>query len=59
MISYLPGSKNLDCVELKKAKIKEESLREIYRVAVGSCEELYGRMRKAMVASSLKNMLIF
>ena len=37
VISYLPGSKQLDCVELKKAKIKEESLREIYRVAVSSC----------------------
>ena len=27
VISYLPGSQNLDCVELKKAKIKEDMLR--------------------------------
>lgn len=59
MISYLSGTKSLDCVELKKAKLKEEQLKEIYRVAVSSCWELYKRMKRVMVASSLKNMLIF
>lgn len=59
MISYLPGSKKLDCIELKRAKIKEETLREIHQVAVESCCELYARIRKELVSSSLKNMLIF
>jgi len=55
----LSGTKSLDCVELKKAKLKDEQLKEIYRVAVSSCWELYKRMKRVMVASSLKNMLIF
>jgi ribonuclease PH len=38
VISYLPGSTNLDCVELKRAKIKEETLRQIHKTAVSSCQ---------------------
>lgn len=59
MISYLPGSRNLDCVELKKAKIKEDTLKDIYAMAVRGCQEMYGVMRKSLLADSLKSMLIF
>lgn len=59
VISFLPDTKYLDCVELKKAKIKEDTLKELYRSAIQSCDELYQRIRKALVNHSLKQMLIF
>ena len=46
-------------MELKKAKIKEDTLKDIYAMAVRGCQEMYGVMRKSLLADSLKSMLIF
>lgn len=59
VISYLRESQTLDCVELRKAKLREEGLKELHGAAVGSCEELYGRLRRALLEYSVKKMLIF
>jgi exosome complex component RRP41 len=59
IISYLRESHNLDCLELKKAKLREEQLKELHGAAIRSCEELYGRVRKALLNYSVKKMLIF
>jgi exosome complex component RRP41 len=59
IISYLHGSKLIDCVELKKAKIKEDTLKQMHAFAIGSCGELYQQIRKALLDYSVKKMLIF
>lgn len=59
IISYLHGSQSIDCVELKKAKIKEETLKQIHRFAVTSCQVLYRRIRQALIDYSIQKMLIF
>jgi exosome complex component RRP41 len=59
VVSYLQGSGTLDCVSLRKAKVKEEGVRAIQKEAIASCQLLYQRFRKALLDYSIKKMLIF
>lgn len=59
VVSYLQREKQIDYLELRKAKIKEEELTKLYRLTMKGCEELYRRIRKSLFDHAYEKMLVF
>ena len=59
VMSYLPGSRELDCLELRKAKLSEEGLRSLHGKGIAACQELYQLLRGALMDYSIRRMLIY
>jgi ribonuclease PH len=59
IISYLPNEKKIDGLELKNAKLREEEFKNIERVVLNGCQELFKRLRKVLLDYAHKKMLVF
>lgn len=54
----MSGKQLVDFIELRDAKIGSDTFRKLNELAVHGCNQLYTRMKQALIENALKQVLI-
>ncbi|KAL4435126.1 hypothetical protein ABPG74_003619 [Tetrahymena malaccensis] len=57
IISYLPRSDQVDFMEMKSSKISQQDTKEMCKIAVDGCKQMYQILRTFVMESSVKTLL--